>query len=74
MRILVAVVITTIVVAQDLPTRGWIKGKGYGTVYGKDDQIGALNAITDPAHVSGAERCEDRSYLRSRCSSGPYFF
>ena len=51
MRILAAVVLTTIAVAQDLPTKGWTKGKGYGTVYGKDDQIGALNAITDPAHV-----------------------
>lgn len=51
MRILAIAVLTTIAVAQDLPTKGFTKGKGYGPVYGKDDQVGALNAITDPEHV-----------------------
>jgi kynurenine formamidase len=51
MRILAAAVLTTVAVAQDLPTKGWTQGKGYGAAYGKDDQVGALNAITDPAHV-----------------------
>ena len=37
--------------AQNLPTKGWVPGKGFGPVFGKDDQVGALNAITDPAHV-----------------------
>lgn len=37
--------------AQD--TKGWTKGKGYGWVWGKDDEIGALNAIT-PQKVMAA--------------------
>jgi kynurenine formamidase len=36
--------------------KGWQKGKGYGWVYGKDDQVGALNAIADPASVLRALR------------------
>ena len=28
--------------------KGWTKGKGFGWVWGKDDQIGALNAILTP--------------------------
>lgn len=56
MRILAAVVLASIAAAQELPTKGWTKGKGYGPVYGKDDQVGALNAITDPAHVLRALR------------------
>ena len=35
--------------AQD--PKGWTKGKGYGWVYGKQDEVGALNAINSPAHV-----------------------
>jgi kynurenine formamidase len=31
--------------------KGWTKGKGYGWVYGKQDEVGALNAITGPRHV-----------------------
>ena len=26
---------------------GWVKGKGYGWIWGKDDEVGALNAMTD---------------------------
>jgi kynurenine formamidase len=37
-----------------LPAKGWVKGKGYGWVYGARDEIGALNAINDPAHVLAA--------------------
>jgi kynurenine formamidase len=56
MRIIAAVLLTTFAVAQELPTKGWTAGKGYGAVYGKEDQIGALNAISDPAHVLRAVR------------------
>ena len=28
--------------------KGWTKGKGFGWVWGRDDQIGALNAILSP--------------------------
>jgi kynurenine formamidase len=36
--------------------RGWTKGKGYGWVYGKDDEVGALNAIASPEWVLAALR------------------
>src|SRR5262245_16997361 len=33
--------------AADSPAaKGWTKGKGYGWVYGKDDEVGALNAMS----------------------------
>jgi kynurenine formamidase len=31
--------------------RGWVKGKGYGWVYGPNDEVGALNAILTPAQI-----------------------
>ncbi|MDX2180263.1 MAG: cyclase family protein [Bryobacteraceae bacterium] len=34
--------------------KGWVKGKGYGWVYGKTDEIGALNAVLSPAQVAAA--------------------
>ena len=27
--------------------RGWTPGKGYGWVWGKNDEVGALNTLTD---------------------------
>ncbi|MCC6859753.1 MAG: cyclase family protein [Bryobacterales bacterium] len=30
--------------------KGWTRGKGYGWVYGRQDEVGALNAITTPQH------------------------
>src|SRR5712692_8355158 len=36
--------------------KGWTKGKGFGWVYGKQDEVGALNAITPPAAVLRALR------------------
>lgn len=38
------------------PPKGWTKGKGYGWVYGKQDEIGSLNAIAGPSHVLRALR------------------
>jgi kynurenine formamidase len=35
-----------LVVTQAQPAKGWVKGKGYGWVWGPADEIGALNAIT----------------------------
>ncbi|MGH9721635.1 MAG: cyclase family protein [Bryobacteraceae bacterium] len=32
------------------PPKGWVQGKGYGWVYGNQDEIGALNAVNSPAH------------------------
>jgi hypothetical protein len=36
--------------------KGWQKGRGYGWVYGPNDELGALNAILSPAHVLRAVR------------------
>jgi kynurenine formamidase len=35
------------------PAPGWVKGKGYGHIWGKDDEVGALNAVT-PATIQAA--------------------
>lgn len=34
--------------------QGWVKGKGYGWVYGKQDEVGALNAINSPAQTAAS--------------------
>ena len=44
--------------AQDL--KGWTKGKGFGWVWGKDDERGALNAILSPAHVLRAMQAVEK--------------
>lgn len=36
------------------PPKGWVKGKGFGWVYGERDEVGALNAINDPARIAAA--------------------
>lgn len=36
--------------------KGWRQGAGYGWVYGKQDQVGALNAVTGQEHVLKALR------------------
>ncbi|MHC5544169.1 hypothetical protein ACYOEI_38570, partial [Singulisphaera rosea] len=32
--------------------KGWTKGKGWGWIWGKDDEVGALNAMTDASRSS----------------------
>ncbi len=54
-RILIVLAISASWLAAQAP-RGWQKGKGYGPVYGPDDEVGALNAITGPEHVLRALR------------------
>lgn len=34
------------------PVKGWTKGKGWGWVWGKDDQLGSLNAMTDASRLA----------------------
>src|SRR5262245_5031321 len=34
-------------------TKGWVKGKGWGWVWGKKDEVGSLNAMT-PATMKAA--------------------
>lgn len=38
---------------EKAPAAGWVKGKGYGPVWGKDDEVGSLNAMT-PATIRDA--------------------
>lgn len=42
--------ISTFAAAQ----QGWVKGRGYGWVYGKQDEVGALNAINSPAQIAAS--------------------
>jgi kynurenine formamidase len=36
--------------------KGWTRSKGFGWVYGKDDEVGALNAISSPEFILRALR------------------
>ncbi len=38
--------------SQDDPIRGWKKGRGWGWIWGKDDQVGSLNALTDRSRAA----------------------
>jgi kynurenine formamidase len=55
MKILLVILICAGAFAQTLP-KGWTKGKGFGWVYGKDDEIGALQAINTPELIARALR------------------
>ncbi|MEK7404563.1 MAG: cyclase family protein [Acidobacteriota bacterium] len=46
-RVIVSVFVLACALCAQSP-RGWVKGKGYGWVYGKQDEIGSLNAVTGP--------------------------
>ncbi len=34
------------------PIQGWKKGKGWGWIWGKDDELGSLNAMTDATRAA----------------------
>jgi kynurenine formamidase len=34
------------------PIKGWQKGKGWGWIWGKNDEVGALNAMTDASRAA----------------------
>src|SRR5262245_18135849 len=38
--------------AQAEPIRGWQKGKGWGWIWGKDDEVGALNALSNASRAA----------------------
>jgi kynurenine formamidase len=38
--------------ADGPPIQGWQKGKGWGWVWGKDDELGSLNAMTDASRAA----------------------
>jgi kynurenine formamidase len=37
---------------QSTPVKGWVKGKGWGPVWGPDDEVGALNAMTPTSQLA----------------------
>lgn len=47
--LLIAMLLAGTLPAQEL--KGWTRGKGFGWVYGKNDELGSLNAIAHPAWV-----------------------
>src|SRR5678815_875589 len=34
------------------PLKKWVQGKGWGWVWGKDDEVGALNEMTDASRAA----------------------
>ncbi len=38
--------------AQAEPIRGWQKGKGWGWIWGKNDEVGALNALSNSSRAA----------------------
>ncbi|MCW5978267.1 MAG: cyclase family protein [Bryobacteraceae bacterium] len=54
-RMLVASAIVAASLGAQSP-QGWQEGKGYGWVYGPNDEVGALNAVTGPQSVLKALR------------------
>jgi kynurenine formamidase len=38
--------------AQKSSRPGWVKGSGYGWVFGKEDELGALNTMTDASRLA----------------------
>jgi len=54
-RIILLPVIMAVALSAQSP-KGWQKGQGYGWIWGPDDEVGALNAITDARHVLRALR------------------
>ena len=55
LRTAAALLISAAVAFPQAP-KGWTQSKGYGWVYGKDDEIGALNAINSPELILRALR------------------
>src|SRR5687767_9719237 len=53
LRPVVLVILALAVPAAAQAPKGWVPGKGYGWIWGPNDEIGALNAIT-PAKVTAA--------------------
>jgi kynurenine formamidase len=51
--------VSSIVIGQQSQLKKWQKGKGWGWVWGKDDEVGALNEMTDASRLQ-AMRLADR--------------
>jgi kynurenine formamidase len=52
-------IVALVVSGQHSPLRKWQKGAGWGWVWGKDDEVGALNEMTDNSRLA-ALRVADR--------------
>src|SRR5918993_511362 len=42
-------------VAQDAGMKKWTKGKGWGWVWGPEDEVGALNEMTDASRLAALQ-------------------
>jgi hypothetical protein len=42
--------------------KGWKQGAGWGAVWGKDDEVGALNAITPSSVLNALQLARDKVY------------
>ena len=42
----------SLALARCRPIKGWQKGKGWGWIWGKDDEVGSLNAMTDASRAA----------------------
>ena len=54
-RLLIVSFASSLILAAQSP-KGWSKGRGYGTTYGPQDEVGSLNAVTDQPSVLKALR------------------
>jgi hypothetical protein len=41
--------------AQDAGMKKWVKGKGWGWVWGSEDQVGNLNEMTDASRLAALQ-------------------
>src|SRR5262245_66464073 len=46
------------IVAGQSQMKKWQKGKGWGWVWGKDDEVGALNELTDASRLAALRLAE----------------
>ncbi len=73
MKIAVAVAALFAVAAVQAAPRKWVQGKGWGWVWGKDDEVGALNEQTDASRLAalklaGSGKVYDLGVLYDRTS------
>lgn len=59
LTLLVGMTLGWLAAGQQLTLQKWQKGKGWGWVWGKDDEVGALNEMTDASRLA-ALRLADR--------------
>ena len=50
--------VLTAFAAESPAVKKWEKGKGWGWVWGKDDEIGALNEMTDASRLRYSPRSQ----------------